>query len=42
MRLAPALPCAPVFTGQAFEVSGAAFGSGSLVTPGLSLMGETK
>lgn len=42
MFLSPALPFAPVLTGKALEVSGAAFQSGFLVTPGLSLTGETK
>jgi len=41
MFKASALPCVPVLTGQALEVSGAAFQSGFLVTPGLSLVGET-
>lgn len=42
MLMAPALPFVPVLTGKATEVSGAAFQSGFLVTPGLSLVGETE
>jgi hypothetical protein len=39
MFKASALRCAPVMTGQLPEVSGAAFESGFLVTPGLCAMG---
>lgn len=38
----PALPFVPVVTGKVSDVAGVAFfGSGFLVTPGLSLVGET-
>lgn len=42
MCKALALPFAPVLTVKALEVSGAAFQSGFLVTPGLCAMGGTE
>lgn len=39
--MAPVLRFAPVLTGEPFEAPGAAFQSGSLVTPGLCAMGGT-